>query len=106
MSNPGRLRHRFTLEAPVDTPDGAGGAERNYVAVASFWGRLDPASLNNRTIDETQQSRATHRLTLRARDDLTTEHRLRLGAQRQFRLLAFRDGVAGYMEALVEESHA
>lgn len=103
MSNPGDLRHRFILEAPNDIPDGGGGAQRSYQMIATFWAQLTPFSLNQRTEDGARQSRATHRLRLRARQDVTTEHRLRLGTDRLFEVLAYRHEEPGYMSILIAE---
>ena len=35
----GRLRHRVTLEAPVETDDGAGGVILNWSAILSLWAK-------------------------------------------------------------------
>ena len=34
----GAMRHRLTLEAPIDTPDGFGGTERSFVTLGSHEG--------------------------------------------------------------------
>lgn len=45
MSDPGELRHRLTLEAPVETPDGAGGVTRSFATVATLWAAVTPVSM-------------------------------------------------------------
>lgn len=39
----GALRHRVTLEAPVDAPDGAGGYTRSFTPIANLWARITPS---------------------------------------------------------------
>ncbi len=41
MTGPGELRHRLVLEAPVETPDGAGGVTRSYATLATRVGEGD-----------------------------------------------------------------
>lgn len=103
MRDPGRLRYRFALETPVDVEDGAGGFERCYNPIGSFWADMVPASFNEDVDDQARASRATHRLRARALKQLTIDHRLRLGADRLFRILAIRDEFPGLINILVEE---
>lgn len=103
MIDPGRLRYRFRLEAPVDADDGEGGVTRAYQAIAPFWAEMMPLSLAQGIEDGARESRATHRLVLRALPGLTIDHRLRLGDERLFRILAFRDEPDRMQRLLVEE---
>ena len=90
MSNPGKLRHRLVLEAPVETDDGAGGIARSYENLATVWAAIEPVSFTEQVAAEALGARLTHRITVRSGFDLTTRHRFVLGARR-FRILAIRD---------------
>lgn len=102
MIDPGRFKWRLTLEAPIDTPDGAGGATRTWQTVAQIWGVLEPTSGTDRLVDQSLEEAITHRLILRRRTDLSTDSRFRLGA-RLFRLRAVHEPEPGYSLALLEE---
>ena len=75
----GALRARLTLEAPLETPDDAGGVIRRFVAAASVWCEI--ATLNAQQRFEAEQigQTVTHRITLRYRDSLNARHRFRRG---------------------------
>jgi head-tail adaptor len=91
MTAPGELRHRLVLEAPVETPDGAGGMTRSFAA------RTD-------TDADDLAGTVTHRIVIRTRSDLTTHHRFRLGA-RIYRIVGLRDedGSGRFIEVSAEE---
>jgi SPP1 family predicted phage head-tail adaptor len=90
MSNPGLLHHRLTLEAPVETQDGAGGVVRAYEPVATLWAALRPVSARE-SVEAAQRGIAvTHRIALRFSPDITPRHRLRAG-NRIFRIVTLRD---------------
>ena len=44
MTQPGELDRRLTLEAPVETDDGAGGVTRSYQTVTTLWAAVAPVS--------------------------------------------------------------
>lgn len=90
MSNPGLLRRRLTLEAPVENADGAGGVTRSYEAVATLWGEVTPVSAARSIEAERLAARVTHRIAIRFADDITTKHRLRDG-DRVLRIVSIRD---------------
>jgi SPP1 family predicted phage head-tail adaptor len=90
MSNPGLLRHRLVLEAPVESDDGAGGVTRSYVTVATLWAEVIPISAVRALEAERPGARITHRIGIRFSDDITTKHRLRDG-DRIFRIVSLRD---------------
>ena len=104
MTAPGELRHRLVLEAPVETPDGAGGVARSYSSVATLWARLTPVGARSEVVGDDPGATLTHRIVIRSRPDLTTRHRLRDGA-RLFRIVALRDedGSGRYTEISAEE---
>ena len=88
--NPGALNARLTLEAPVETPDGAGGVTRGYAAVATLWASVTPASAQEIVEAVKLGVTITHRIALRFSADVTPQHRLRDGA-RVFRIVTLRD---------------
>jgi len=42
MIDPGALKTRLTLEAPVETDDGQGGVTRGYATFAKVWAQVAP----------------------------------------------------------------
>jgi SPP1 family predicted phage head-tail adaptor len=90
MSNPGLLRSRLTLEAPVEAADGAGGVVRSYDAVATLWAEVTPVSASRALEAARLGARVTHRIVIRFSDDITTTHRLR-EENRVFRIVSLRD---------------
>ena len=90
MSNPGSLNRRLTLEAPVESADGAGGVMRSFETVATLWAEVTPISAARAIEAERAGARVTHRIGIRFADDITTMHRFRDG-ERIFRLVALRD---------------
>jgi len=90
MSDPGRLRHRLVLEAPVEADDGAGGVVRSYDAVATVWAAIEPLALAEQVAAEALGARLTHRIVIRTGIAVTTRHRFTLGS-RIFRIVAIRD---------------
>lgn len=90
--NIGTLRHRLVIEAPVETPDEAGGVSREFEAVATVWGRIEPTGGDEARLEDRLLQRLTHRVVLRARPTLTAAHRLRHGA-RLFDICAIRQDV-------------
>jgi SPP1 family predicted phage head-tail adaptor len=99
MTAPGDLRHRLVLEAPVETPDGAGGVTRSFAAVATLWAAVTPVAARGTVDAASLATDVTHRIVVRAGTDITTRHRLRQGA-RIFRIVALRDadGRGRYVE--------
>jgi SPP1 family predicted phage head-tail adaptor len=84
------LRHRLVLEAPVEMPDGAGGVTRDYEITGSLWANVTPIGMRSEVNADDPGATVTHRIVIRRRSDVTTRHRLRLGA-RFYRILALRD---------------
>lgn len=90
MSDPGALRTRLVLEAPVETPDGAGGVARSFAATANLWAQVTPISARERVLADARGANVTHRIRIRVRTDLTTRHRFRRGA-RVWDVVAWRE---------------
>jgi SPP1 family predicted phage head-tail adaptor len=104
MIAPGELRHRLTLEAPVETPDGAGGVTRSYAAVTTLWAAVTPLSARGAVEAAALAATVTHRIIIRGRTDVTARHRLREGT-RVFRIVALRDpdGSGRFIEIQAQE---
>jgi SPP1 family predicted phage head-tail adaptor len=75
------LRHKMTIEQPVDSDDGAGGVTRSFSTLDTVWAAIEQLGAD-RDIDENRAAALlTHRITLRWRADLDTSKRLKLGAR-------------------------
>lgn len=103
--NPGVLRHRLVLEAPVETPDGSGGTVRGFAPEAELWGLIQPMGGTEARRQDRLAQRLTHRVLIRRRGGLTAAHRLRRGA-RLFDIRAVLEDVPrrGYLTCQCEET--
>lgn len=90
LLDPGSLNVRLTLERPVETPDGQGGATVGFAALATLWARIEPVAARAEEAAGAQRIAVTHRIWLRRRGDLAGGMRLRKGA-RLFVIHAFCD---------------
>jgi SPP1 family predicted phage head-tail adaptor len=87
----GDLNRRLVMEAPVETDDGAGGVTVTYQTVTTLWAKVTPVSARGEVVAGRAGAAVTHRITLRARGDVTTRHR-------------FQDGDAVYRIAALRQS--
>lgn len=71
----GELRHRVTLEAPVDAPDGAGGYTRSFTPSANLWARITPSGAREDFVEQRAEQAVSHVVTIRWRDDVTKDMR-------------------------------
>jgi SPP1 family predicted phage head-tail adaptor len=103
----GRLRHRLMLEAPQETPDGAGGVVRNWSALAQIWVAIEPHGGADGVVADKRLARLTHRVVMRKRGDVSLNHRFRLGT-RSFAIRSVRDATEDgrFLECLVEEERS
>ncbi|KPF65508.1 hypothetical protein IP69_17580 [Bosea sp. AAP35] len=100
----GALRRRLTLEAPVATPDGLGGATLTFETVAALWARLEWLSGGEHWRRGRPEQAATHRVTLRWRSGVDAGQRLRDGDRLfDIRAVADPDGSRRHLICLVEE---
>lgn len=84
------MRERVTLEAPLRTPDGAGGALVSWVAGATVWAKVEMRDGGEAAVAERLEARAAIRVTIRYRGGVTSE--MRVGWQgRAFNIRAVRD---------------
>lgn len=73
----GKLRHKMTLQEPVDVQDTTTGEMvRTWQEVAKVWASLEPLSANAFVAAGAEQSEVTARVTIRYRDDVTSKMRL------------------------------
>jgi SPP1 family predicted phage head-tail adaptor len=99
----GSLRDRLTLEQPVRTPDGGGGASIAWQPVADLWARVRPISGDERLAHDQVAGRLTHQVWLRHRPGVTPTMRFRQGA-RTYEIVAVVDGPRRiHLKCLCEE---
>jgi SPP1 family predicted phage head-tail adaptor len=89
MTEIGELNRRLTLQAPVESDDGAGGVVRSYATAAIVWAQVTPLSARADVAADSLGGALRYTITLRMRDDVTTRHQLLDGA-RTYRVLAAR----------------
>ncbi len=100
--DPGALNRRLTLEAPVETADGAGGVIRSYATVATLWASVEPVAARADVVAVQLGATVTHRITIRFSADITTRHRLRDGV-RAFRIVTLRERGKRWLDIQAEE---
>jgi head-tail adaptor len=90
MIDPGRLKTRLVIEAPVDVDDGQGGVTRDFAAVATVWAALLPASAR-RAVEADADGASVHvRVILRNALALTLHHRL-VDGTKTYRIVSLRE---------------
>jgi SPP1 family predicted phage head-tail adaptor len=89
-TDPGALNRRLTLEAPVESADGAGGVTRSYEAAATLWASVEPKPAREGTSADALGANVTHRIRVRYGADISLRHRLRDG-DRLYRIVAIRE---------------
>jgi head-tail adaptor len=93
MIDPGQLKTRLQIQAPVETDDGQGGVARSYTTLTTAWAQVTPVSLrgNGTNVEaDAEGATAKYRILLRSNFVLTLQHRLVDGA-RIYRIAAIRD---------------
>ncbi|MGD9540600.1 phage head closure protein [Methylocystis sp.] len=71
----GVLRHRVTLEAPIDAPDGAGGFLRSFAPLADLWARVAPGGAREDFVEQRTEQATSHVVTIRWRDKVAKDMR-------------------------------
>lgn len=101
----GAMRRRLVLEAPVETPDGLGGATQAFATVAALWAQVEWLSGGERWRAGRPEQFANHRIILRWRPGIDAGQRLRDG-ERVFDIRAVDDpdGSRRRLICLVEEA--
>ena len=90
MTAPGDLNRRLTLQAPVETDDGAGGVTRTYETVTTLWAQVAPLSARSNVAAGNLGAALGARIIIRARGDVTTRHQFVDGAH-VYRVIAARE---------------
>ena len=88
MIDPGALKTRVTIEAPVETDDGPGGITRGYAAFAKVWAQVTPLGARRDIAADADGAAVRYRIVVRCGYMLTLQHRLIDGA-RVYRILSF-----------------
>ncbi|NNM72651.1 phage head closure protein [Enterovirga aerilata] len=100
----GSRDRRFTLELPLETPDGFGGVIRTWQPGPLVWGAIEHLSASERSRADRAEAAITHRVTLRHREGVSERMRLLLGPRRfRIRSAADPDGSRRELVCLVEE---
>jgi SPP1 family predicted phage head-tail adaptor len=90
MIDPGRLKTRLQLQAPVDDDDGQGGVARSYTTIATVWAAVLPVGAQQNVSADAVGAALRVRIVLRSNFELTLQHRLVDGA-RIYRIVSLRD---------------
>lgn len=72
------LRHRLLIEVPRDESDDAGGILRTYIAKSHVWAAIETIQGKQEFLTDRRTINITHKITLRWRDDVNLNVRLRL----------------------------
>jgi SPP1 family predicted phage head-tail adaptor len=100
----GARGRRFTLELPLESPDGFGGVIRTYQPGPLVWGAIEFLSGTERLSAGRPEQAVTHRVTLDFRDGVTAAMRLVCGPRRfRIKAAADPDGRRRSLVCLVEE---
>jgi SPP1 family predicted phage head-tail adaptor len=100
----GARRRRFTLELPLDAPDGFGGTLRTYVAGPHLWGSIEMVTQGERFRADRAEEVVTHRVRLRYGEGVDPAMRLTSGPRRfAIKSAADPDGRRRDLVCLVEE---
>jgi head-tail adaptor len=93
MIDPGRLKTRLQVQAPVETDDGQGGVIRSYTTLTTAWAEVMPLAAHGGGAGVEAGAEGAvvrYRILLRSNFILTLQHRLVDGA-RIYRISAIRD---------------
>lgn len=103
----GARGRRFTLELPLETPDGFGGVLRTWQPGPRLWGSIELLTTMERIRAGRTDTIATHRVTLPFREGVLPDQRFLLGSRR-FRIRSAEDpdGRRDSLVCLVEEISA
>lgn len=79
--DPGELHCLLVLETPVDMPDGAGGAARGWLGVATLWASVVPEAMAPVTDAARPGGLLRYRVTVRRHAQVTAACRFRDGTR-------------------------
>ncbi|KIZ40215.1 MULTISPECIES: head-tail adaptor protein [Rhodopseudomonas] len=90
MIDPGRLKSRLAIEAPVEADDGQGGVTRSYATQAVVWAAVTPLAARDSVEADAAGAALRVRIVIRRGVALTLRHRLVDGTA-VYRIVAFRE---------------
>jgi SPP1 family predicted phage head-tail adaptor len=99
------LNQRATIEQPVRTSDGAGGASESWSTLAVVWAKLEPVTSTDRFAAAALEAKSRYKLTLRRLASAAAGMRAVIGS-RTFAINGVLDAGPGapLMTLLCEES--
>ena len=105
----GALRERLTLQSPIRTDDGGGGATLTWATVAELWAAVRPISGDERLRHDAVTGRVTHEVWIRHRSDVVPAMRFTAG-ERILHIVAVLDPAFGTsrgdrLQCLCEKRH-
>jgi SPP1 family predicted phage head-tail adaptor len=74
--NPGKLRHRITIQQESETSDSMGGNTIMWNDVATVWASINPLSGKEYYDAEQVQSEVSHKIRIRYRSGITSDMRI------------------------------
>jgi head-tail adaptor len=94
MIDPGKLKTRLQVQAPVETDDGQGGVARSFATLTTAWAQVTPFSARGGggagVEADAEGATVKYRILLRSNFALTLQHRL-VDGSRIYRISAIRD---------------
>jgi SPP1 family predicted phage head-tail adaptor len=97
------LRDRLTLEQPIRTPDGGGGATLAWEPVVELWAHVRPLSGDERLRHDQVAGRLTHAVWLRHRAGVVPATRFRQGARTYEIVAVLETAHRTHLKCLCEE---
>ena len=77
----GNLRHRVTIQSPINTRTASGGTTQAWSTVATVWAEVRSESGSELIKSGREVSQARYRIWMRYRDEVTTKHRIVYGVK-------------------------
>jgi SPP1 family predicted phage head-tail adaptor len=104
LIDPGQLRSAMALDEAFETPDGCGGFTTSWAEIATIWAAIEPASSRTESFGGRLVEEATHRITMRFRNDVRQGQRLRkMDKVYRIQLVSDPDGTERYLTCRVRE---
>lgn len=72
----GRLRHRVSIEQPIDVVDEYGEQDGSWLRYSDRWAGIEPLAGRELVEAEQTEGRVTHRVVMRDSTDIQVGHRL------------------------------
>ena len=89
-ATPGQLRHRITIQSPVEHGDKQGGSDSSFVDVTKTFARITPGAGREFYAQQALRPTLSHQITIRYRAGITPTMRVLFGT-RVFDVRAVRD---------------